>query len=58
MYANPNVILKKQCFDEVANLARNIRMSWMVIGDFNEILMASEKGWESWCGQPKNIPFC
>ena len=43
VYANPNAILKKQCFDEVANLARNIRGPWMVIGDFNEILIASEK---------------
>ena len=43
VYANPNAILKKQCFEEVANLARNVRLPWMVIGDFNEILMATEK---------------
>ena len=43
VYANPNNELKKQCFKEVAQLVGSIRMSWMVIGDFNEILMASEK---------------
>ena len=43
VYANPNAILKKQCFEEVANLASVIRLPWMVIGDFNEILMANEK---------------
>ena len=41
VYANPNTDLKKQCFDEVAKLAMNIRMPWMVIGDFNKILMAT-----------------
>ena len=43
VYANPNSTLKKQCFEEVAQLARIIRKPWMVIGDFNEILMAAEK---------------
>ena len=49
VYANPNAILKKQCFDEVAQLARNIAKSWMVVGDFNEILMATEKVGGSGC---------
>ena len=40
---NPNANLKRQCFDEVTQLARNVRMPWMVIGDFNEILMVAEK---------------
>uniref|UniRef100_A0A6N2N2Q5 Endonuclease/exonuclease/phosphatase domain-containing protein n=1 Tax=Salix viminalis TaxID=40686 RepID=A0A6N2N2Q5_SALVM len=43
VYANPNAILKKQCFEEVAKLASGVRLPWMVIGDFNEILMADEK---------------
>ena len=43
VYANPNITLKQQCFEKVAQLARNIRTPWMVIGDFNEILLASEK---------------
>ena len=43
VYANPNVILKKQCFNEVVQLTSNIRKPCMVIGDFNEILMATEK---------------
>ena len=43
VYANPILTLKKQCFEEVAQLARNITKPWMVIGDFNEILSAAEK---------------
>ena len=43
VYVNPNITLKQQCFGKVAQLASNIRNPWMVIGDFNEILLASEK---------------
>jgi len=43
VYANPNALKKKQCFEEVANLARHIVQPWLVVGDFNEILSPSEK---------------
>lgn len=43
VYANPNATMKKQCFDGIAQLAGSIRRPWMVIGDFNEILLTTEK---------------
>ena len=43
VYADPIACLKKQCFEEVAKLAKSVSLPWMVIGDFNEILMVAEK---------------
>ena len=43
VYANPNAELKRQCFEKIVQLARRVSLPWMVIGDFNEVLLASEK---------------
>ena len=54
MYANPNDFLKWACFEDIKEMDDSISMSWMVIGDFNKILMASKKRG----GVPMDIKIC
>jgi len=50
----PMNLLKQACFEDIKEMDDSISMSWMVISDFNEILMASKKR----KGVPMDIRIC
>lgn len=41
VYANPNESHKRKCFEEIRELSENISVLWMVVEDFNEVLIAT-----------------
>jgi hypothetical protein len=43
VYANPNESQERKCFEEIRELSENISVLWMVVEDFNEVLIAKEK---------------
>lgn len=43
VYVYPQTTHKRQCFDNIKELARNMKKPWCIIGDFNEILSEEEK---------------
>jgi hypothetical protein len=38
VYVNSNEVLKKECFEEIKQMASGIFMPWLLLGDYNEIL--------------------
>lgn len=43
VYIYPQSARKRCCFDSIKALARDIRIPWFIIGDFNEIMNENEK---------------
>ena len=43
VYASPNPMIRRQLWSHMENLAPSIRGPWLIGGDFNSILYASEK---------------
>ncbi|XP_024042959.1 uncharacterized protein LOC112099735 [Citrus clementina] len=43
VYASPNPMLRRQLWDRMENIASSIQGPWLIGGDFNSILYASEK---------------
>ena len=51
IYASPRFCERSILWSNLANVATNHELPWVMIGDFNEVLMSSEK----FGGRPMNI---
>lgn len=43
VYIYPQSTRKRQCFDNIKELAKGVTKPWIIIGDFNEIISEEEK---------------
>ena len=43
VYVNLSGQIKQDCFVEIKDLIQSISLPWIVVGDFNKVLLASEE---------------